>query len=564
MATAASKTMPDVREKTNLADSAMQSMATGEGRASNHSAILHDAVRLLQAGPRDLTRVERLLSLVVADLSAESATAYEFDRGAGLLRPVVTTATDNRARIMAESLPSDSGLPAEVIQYLKPCVSPAVNGERRTVAAPLLCSEEVAGVLLLEGVGKELQGEGEDLLALCAAHTACFLHEMRMQEDLSQSRVNLREQFMRAEKMRAMGEMASGVFHDFNNILGAIMGRIQLMQLKATDEEIKKALTQIERIALQGAETVKRLQAFARLRSDEAAQSTDLNLVVEDALEVTRHRWESQAQRRGVTYNVNRRLGKECHVNGLHSQLVDAVANLILNAVDAMEMGGQLTLETSRVGETCRLIVSDDGIGMTPEQVKNVFSPFYTTKGQKGTGLGLTVVHDIIVSHNGSVRVQSQPSQGATFIIDLPIFRDASTSVPEKPVSDEPQGLRLLVVDDDNIILDVVTEALEDAGHRVDCFSRGGEAIDAIGRSQYDVVVTDLGMPDVTGWEVARAAKLHQPRLPVVVISGWGAQFSDEQLTDSGVDAMLAKPFHLQVLRDTIEKLAKGEAVSAK
>lgn len=384
-----------------------------------------------------------------------------------------------------------------------------------------------------------------------------------LQSGPEEDRTNVREQLLRAEKMRAMGEMASGVFHDFNNILGAIMGRVQLMQIKTTDEEIKKSLTQIERIALQGAETVKRLQAFARLRNDEAPKSTDLNPVVEDALEVTRHRWETQAQKRGVNYVVNRRLGKDCVVNGLHSQLVDAVANLIFNAVDAMEMGGQLTLETTRTGDSCRLIVSDEGMGMTPQQVKDVFSPFYTTKGPNGTGLGLTVVQDIIQSHNGTVKVQSQPSQGSTFLIELPVYLETAPALPEKAPVPEKDGLRLLVVDDDHIILDVVSEALEDAGHRVDCFSRGCEAIDAIGRAQYDVVVTDLGMPDVTGWEVARAAKLHQPRLPVVVISGWGAQFGEEQLTDSGVDAMLAKPFHLQALRDTIEKLAETRADAA-
>jgi CheY-like chemotaxis protein/anti-sigma regulatory factor (Ser/Thr protein kinase) len=334
---------------------------------------------------------------------------------------------------------------------------------------------------------------------------------------------------------------------------------MQLIQLKVKDESLLGALTQIERIALQGAQTVNRLQEFARLQEAKETGPTDLNRVIEDSLELTRHRWETLAQKRGVSYKIQRRLGDNVVVQGVHSQLVDAIVNLVRNAIDAMEQGGELIFETAVHGPVCRLSVADTGPGMTPEQIEKVFLPFYTTKGAEGTGLGMTVVNDIVQSLNGTIHLDSKPGKGTTVSIDLPVHGSAVAAAHAPGEQEEDDGLRLLVVDDDDIILEVVSEALDDAGHHVDSFKHGADAIEAIGRNRYDVVITDLGMPGVTGWDVARTAKMHEPQLPVVVISGWGAQFTDDQLTDSGVDAMLAKPFHLKMLRETIEQLARGE-----
>jgi CheY-like chemotaxis protein len=176
----------------------------------------------------------------------------------------------------------------------------------------------------------------------------------------------------------------------------------------------------------------------------------------------------------------------------------------------------------------------------------------------------MTVVNDIVKSLNGTIHLDSKPGQGTTISIELPVHGNAAAAPEETAAPLEDHGLRLLVVDDDDIILEVVTESLDDAGHHVDSFKQGADAIEAIGRNAYDVIITDLGMPGVTGWDVARSAKMHEPKLPVVVISGWGAQFTDDQLTDSGVDAMLAKPFHLKMLRETIERLARGESAPTK
>ncbi len=360
----------------------------------------------------------------------------------------------------------------------------------------------------------------------------------------------------RAEKLRVLGEMASGVIHDINNMLGAILGRAQLVSVKTDVQEIKRHVEQIEMIALQAGETVKRLQDFTRQGHRTDFQTVDLNLALADAVEVTRHRWEAQAQERGIFYMIDTSFAQGATVSAIRSELVDAIANMILNALDAMPAGGPLHLSTSRQDGTCALTVADQGIGMAPEQVAHVFSPFYTTKGDEGTGLGLAVVYGIVKRHGGDVTVVSHPGEGSRFTITLPyVPSEVTTVVMEPPVVD--QGCRrVLLVDDDTTILDVIGEALRDVGHEVHTCDAGAAAIVAMEDRTFDVLITDLGMPGVNGWDVARRARQLEPPLPVIVISGWGAQITQDQLDAAGVNLILPKPFRLEQIRQAISSFA--------
>jgi signal transduction histidine kinase/ActR/RegA family two-component response regulator len=540
--------------------------------------VMGDVVTLAETHPRDPETMRAMVETLAAALGAESVVLYAADADEDILRPTVSfgnkaagpppdqelsrtdgpglIAVGNRRAYIANPQDPDSAQPA---------VPGTLGSVSSQMIVPLVSGGTTLGMLVVNA-GADRQYDESDLVLLTqlAIHVSCCLWDIRLLESLKESEANLREQSIRAEKMRTVGEVASGVFHDFNNILGAVIGRLQLLQSRATDESWLASLAQIEKIALQGAETVKRLQEFTRQHQQKETGPTDLNRVIEDALEVTRHRWESQAQKRGIAYSIQRRLAEQVRVQGIHSHLVDALVNLVRNALDAMENGGTIIFETKHVNGQCRLTVTDTGPGMSPEQAEQALSAFFTTKGEAGTGLGLTVVQDIAKGHGGKVSVESKLGEGTSIHIDLPASGHAPSAEAETETVTKACGLRLLVVDDDDIILDVVTEALGDAGHRVDSFKHGADAIEALGRKDYDVVITDLGMPDVTGWDVARSAKMHEPELPVVVISGWGAQFTDEQLTDSGIDAMLAKPFHLQKLRETIESLARGEETPTK
>lgn len=366
------------------------------------------------------------------------------------------------------------------------------------------------------------------------------------------------DEMARAEKLRVLGEMVSGVIHDVNNMLGSILGRAQLVRMKTDITEIKRNVEQIEMVALQAGETVKRLLEFTRQGHRTDMQTIPLAAVMADAIEVTRHRWESQAQQRGILYTIETNFDPEAMVDGIHSELVDAVANMILNALDAMPAGGPLQLTTQVQDGTCKLLVADEGMGMSPEQAANVFSPFYTTKGSEGTGLGLAVVNGIVTRHGGEVTVESNIGQGSKFTISLPIAKRPEMIVPVPEVPPEPGLCRVLLVDDDMTILDVIGEALSSSGHEVHTCDAGAAAIVAMEDQQFDVLVTDLGMPGVNGWDVARRARQLNPPLPVIVISGWGAQITQEQMEQAGVSMILPKPFRLEQIRKAIASFALG------
>ncbi|MBI5867563.1 MAG: response regulator [candidate division Zixibacteria bacterium] len=499
----------------------------GPGRTSDQHrlSVLLEAIELRQSADDLPAVLQKLVELVTKGLGISSVTLYLAGKEDGLLHALATSAQHHRDHILGFPVEFGDGLTgsvaasgrARIINHAENSTDavqiPGTPVEPESVmAVPLMCAQGTTGVLLASSEGyEEFLATDLDWLKVYGCLASGIVHESALQAITEAERQNLKDQLLHAEKMRVLGEMASGVFHDINNILGAVIGRAEMMQYKTSDEEFKKALVQMEKI---------------------------------------------------IAYNVVRNSDGPRVVRGVHPQLVDAVANLILNALDAMPQGGTLKIETSGDASTCVLTVSDTGVGMSAEQLSKVFSPFFTTKGPRGTGLGLTVVRDVIKRLEGKIELESQPGEGTTFRIEFPSVPADGTPAEALAEPEKPIGLRLLLVDDDHTILDVVAEALQDAGHRVDVFDNGGDAVDAITKNTYDVVVTDLGMPEVTGWDVARAAKLHEPRLPVLVISGWGAQYGDDCLGDTGVDAMLAKPFHLQQLRESVERLAKASTTA--
>jgi PAS domain S-box-containing protein len=227
-----------------------------------------------------------------------------------------------------------------------------------------------------------------------------------------------RERAAQADKLRALGQLASGVAHDFNNALAAILGRAQLLRREARDPETIRSLDVIQTAAEDAASTVRRIRAFARQSPGEEAARVGLRGLIHDAIEITRTRWEKDS--RGFRHDV--RLEAECEVytTGSASELREVFVNLIVNAVDAMPEGGRLSISCWRAGGSLELRFADEGVGMAEEVRERIFEPFYTTKGVNGTGLGLFVSYGIIERHGGSIRVESEPGRGTTFIIALP------------------------------------------------------------------------------------------------------------------------------------------------
>jgi signal transduction histidine kinase/CheY-like chemotaxis protein len=422
--------------------------------------------------------------------------------------------------------------------------------------------ERVLGMLALRSDERPFT-EAEERLLLNTAHLAALaLSSVRLYEDRTRAYGELsaaQDQLVRTEKLRALGEMASGVAHDFNNLLASVLGRAQLLLRRVQEPQLRQWLQVIERSALDGAQTVRRLQEFTRIRRDQPLVPLDINQVVRGALEITQSRWKEEPTSRGIVIEVRTRLTEVPAVLGDAAELREAMTNLILNALDAMPEGGTLTLSTALVDERIEIAVADSGVGMPLEVREKVFDPFFTTKGPQGTGLGLSMTYGIISRHGGSIAVESEPGEGSTFRLSLPRGADVQPAAAAAAAPSPPpvRALRCLVVDDELPVRAVIGDILESAGHTVEQVGDGGEAIARFAAEPFDLVVTDLAMPRVSGWQVARAVKQVAPQVPVFLVTGFGVELTAEERRAHGVDMVLVKPLQIQEILDAVAEVAR-------
>ncbi len=385
----------------------------------------------------------------------------------------------------------------------------------------------------------------------------------------------MREQFSQMEKLSALGELASGVAHDFNNTLAGILGRAQLLQRTDDLEKIKRGLDIIIKTADDGAKTVKRIQDFARQRRDHNFELVSIDQILMDASEITRPRWKNCAEASNIHITLEVQIGSNAMVMGDDSELREVLVNMVFNAIDAMPEGGTLTLSTHTEGDSVIVKVIDTGVGMYPEVRSRIFDPFFTTKGKAGLGLGLAVSFGIIRRHSGNIEVESQYGSGTEFRITLPVAKIVASSVnqsecapvvlPEEvsPIVEQRQlPMRLLVVDDEVFVRDLLRDILE--GERCDvCVAESGnEGLALFREMSFDAVFTDVGMPGMSGWELAREIRQVNKKIPIAVITGWGEAVGSHEQKEAGVDWIVAKPFTAdriaELVRDINRLTASG------
>jgi signal transduction histidine kinase len=432
-------------------------------------------------------------------------------------------------------------------------VAPSMDGEAYVhwLGVPALAGDEIVGVLAVARRAPAFTPSHETFLSHAAQLVALALRSAALYDDrvrINEELVLAQEHLVRAERLRALGEMASGIAHDFNNLLAAILGRAQLLQQKITEPKLRDWLRVIEQSALDGSHTVRRLQEFTRVRRDRPLASVDLTQIVEDAIKLTEPQWRGSAARHGVQITVATNLHTVPAVLGAPPELREVMTNLILNGVDAMPQGGQLTLTTAHVGDQVVVTIADTGGGMTEEVKRHLFDPFFTTKGPRGTGLGLSVSYGIVTRHGGQIRVDSTPGSGTTFTLTFPV----ATEVPEMespgtiPIP-TTASLRCLVVDDEKDIAEAIQDILQVYGHDV-VTSDPVTALDLLQSDSFDVIITDLAMPGVTGWQVSEAAKRQHPDVPVILMSGFGIEIDAEERRRQRIDAVLPKPIAIDDL----------------
>jgi signal transduction histidine kinase/ActR/RegA family two-component response regulator len=381
----------------------------------------------------------------------------------------------------------------------------------------------------------------------------------------------VREQFTQIERLSALGELASGIAHDFNNTLAGILGRAQLLLRTNDSEKIARGLNIIIKTAEDGAKTVKRIQDFARQRRDHDFAPVSVDQILFDVSEITRPRWKDTAEALGIHISLEVQIRSKSKVMGDECELREVLVNMVLNAVDAMPMGGRLTLSVADVDDSVVISIADTGTGMAPEIRSRIFDPFFTTKGKAGMGLGLAVGFGIIRRHEGAITVHSEVSQGTTFLISLPAAKaqDGSPStataseptcfnvelpVPPNEIQNSNQ-LSILVVDDEECVRELLRELLESEGCAVSIAVGGREALALFESREFDAVFTDVGMPGMSGWELAGIIRQHSKKIPIAVITGWGEVVGSNEQKEAGVDWVIAKPFTAERIFELVREL---------
>jgi signal transduction histidine kinase len=442
-------------------------------------------------------------------------------------------------------------------------------------AAPLRAGDQTVGIL--QSVCTRPTGftaEQIQLLYLVAdllgpAISNCRLYE-RQRTTCEQLRTT-QEQLIRAEKMRALGELASGMAHDFNNSLCGVLGFLELtLTDKALSSSCRSYLESARTCALDAAQTVRRVQEFARCRrKDPVFQELDVNDLVHQTVELTRPKWDHPGRIRATPIRVEVQAEATAVVSGNAAELREVLTNLVFNAVDAMPQGGTLVLRTWSNDQGVFLAVQDSGVGMRPAVRQRLFEPFFTTKGERGNGLGLSVSFGIVQGHGGEIGVVSEVNRGTTFTVRLPLPRPAqpegggsriedreSTGNPPSsilhPPSSRPPGLRILVIEDEESIRTLLGTILRQLGHqpRLAAGARAGLALFAA--ECFDVVLTDMGLPGMSGEELARKIARQAPQVPVVLLTGWADQLRMEAPSLPGVARILGKPVTITSLDETL------------
>lgn len=412
----------------------------------------------------------------------------------------------------------------------------------------------ISNVLQARLLRRQIESQNEALEQRVAERTT------ELEKALAELKATQR-QMLQQERLRAFGEMASGVAHDFNNALMSVIGYSDIL-LEDPDmlndrETVLEYLRVMNTAGRDASNVVGRLRDFYRAREEgDLFVALDLNKLVEQVVPLTQPKWRDQALATGRTIDIQLDLEKVPPVAGNAAELREVATNLIFNAVDAMPGGGVITLRTRSGNGSVILEVCDTGAGMSDDVRTRCLEPFFSTKGDRGTGLGLSMVFGIIKRHEGDVDIESVPGKGTTLRIRLPSTNrevDSDTIIVPKP----DRSLYVLVVDDDVRSRDVLEKYLEADGHRVETAANGLEALERFGSKAFDLLATDYAMPGLNGLQLAEKLRRNRSNLSVLLVSG----FTDAGLPEGTdldlVDAVIHKPVHGQDLRAAIFEILK-------
>jgi len=540
---------------------------------------------------------ESIISIVLQQLEAhlpvDYGSAYLFDAGTETFK-VLLRASRSQSVAAALKIPDS-------IRVDETAFGPCLGGEMVYLAdigkLDLAMAKKTADAGYLSCVGVPLVIEGKtfgllvfmrrerdgfsraerDFIRGLSAHVALAIHQAQLYQDLQKAYNDLsrsQQSLMQQERLKALGQMASGVAHDINNALSPVIGFADLIAMTepSLSDTGKKHLLYIRTAGEDVAHIVKRLREFYRPRNErEPLQAINLGIIAKQVIDMLQPRWRDIPQANGINIEMRQELGEVApEFAGIESEVREALTNLILNAVDALPRGGTVTVRTSAVERPVKegeislhavLEVIDTGVGMDEPTQKRCLEPFFSTKGKRGTGLGLAMVYGVAERHQGKIEIESAIGKGTTMRLLFPVRNLAIFKTTDSAENDQPPPpMRILCIDDEPALRILIQELLLRDGHDIEMADGGQAGIDAFRaalqrKAPFDVVVTDLGMPQVDGNAVARTIKSESKSTPVVMLTGWGVFLKNDGDIPSEVDGILSKPPRIKEIRTMLRRV---------
>lgn len=431
-------------------------------------------------------------------------------------------------------------------------VKPIVIGKatQSYIGVPIISKGKVLGVISIQSYRKRAFTPWHlDLLKTIANHISLTIENAKLFKDVKDAYKRLKEsqrRLVQTEKMRALGIASAGIAHQFNNILSAILARAQLLSQKTDDPGIKRNLEIIEKASLGGAEIVRRLLGFSKVEEKRELEILEITRPIEEAIQLTEVKWKNEAEAMGKKIEIKSELGKGLFVKGRYAEIREAIVNIILNSVDAIEKNGYIYVRSSSSGKWVLIEIKDNGRGIPSSELDKVFDPFFTTKGVSGTGLGLSFVYGVIKKHKGKIEIESEEGKGTNVKIYLPKAKGIEERRVDVQEKEEKAPMKILVIEDEEYVIDLIEEILKANGHHVSLANSGGEGLSKFEKEDFDIVVTDLGMPGISGWEVAERIRALNKNIKIGFITGWNIRGERERLEKLGIDFVITKPFKIE------------------
>jgi len=404
-----------------------------------------------------------------------------------------------------------------------------------------LRAERLAGgrgmvVLLAHDVTEQLRGEAE----LRAAQEA--LH--------------------RRHRMEAVGELASGLAHDLNNALNVMRMRLALFRRELPEACRNAHFEAFTRMVDDAAARVLRMQELSRKQGEPSVEEVDLKRVIEDAIDMARTELEQRSVDDARQFHLRAEVAGLPPVRANLAELKHLFVNLLLNARDAMPEGGTISVAASRDEDFALVSVSDEGTGIPGDQLETIFQSFFTTKGQNGTGLGLSMARSAMARLGGSIVARNRLDKRAEFVLRFPLCTRSAAPEPLQTTPSIQRSLRVLLVDDDPDCLEVTKEVLRIDPLDIDTANSGTEALKRLDGDAYDLLLCDVGMPDMSGWQVAQKARVRRPEMRIFMVTGWANEFASAESRPGSVDAVITKPVEIDELRALIARAALRPAAA--